>query len=175
MKKKQKVDLIVAILLIITVIIFTILSNFKVLSLDKILIAFMFIYAAINFVQFVLTKESKDYEGLYESILSVIVGILALVFNLFTNTLELAVTLFAWITLMSLIKFKKCDYYHDRNNKMWIIKIVTLLLFIVTGIITCINLYYSKSIQILVIGLFFYVHGILEIIDPLTVYLMENK
>ena len=46
---------------------------------------------------------------------------------------------------MSLIKFKKCDYYHDRNNKMWIIKIITLTLFIVTGIITCINLYYSKN------------------------------
>ena len=76
---------------------------------------------------------------------------------------------------MSLIKLKKCDYYNDRHNKMWILKITTLGLFILTGIITCINLYYSNDIQLIILGFFFYIHGILEMIDPITIYLMENK
>ena len=175
MKKKQKVDLVIAILLILSGILLTLLPNFKVFDFEKILFVSMISYATINLIQFILTKESKDYEGLYESVLSYVVGIVGIQFNLFTTPLELAVTLFAWVALMSLIKFKKCDYYHDRNNKMWIAKAVTLALFIITGIITCINLYYSKNIQILIIGLFFYVHGILEIVDPLTYYLKESK
>lgn len=175
MKKKQKVDLIIAIMLILVGIILTLLPNFKIIALDKILFIVMMIYATLNMIQFALTFESNDYEGLFTSILSYIIGFSGLVFNLFTNSLEIAITLFAWIILMSIIKFKKCDYYNDRKNKMWIIKIVTLALFIVSGIITCINLYYSKNVQILLIGLFFYVHGILEIVDPLTIYLMESK
>ena len=44
--------------------------------------------------------------------------------------------------------------------------------FLALFIITCINLYFTKDVQILIIGLFFYIHGILEMTDPLTVYLM---
>lgn len=175
MKKKQKVDLIIDTLLIIMGVLIIIGSNLKILNLEIILFISMVLYATINLIQFIVTKKSKDYEGLYESVLSYVIAVVGIVFNLFTNTLELALILFSWVTLMSLIKLKKCDYYHDRNNRMWIIKVVTLILFIITGIITCFNLYYSKNIQILIIGIFFYIHGILEIIDPLTIYLMENK
>jgi uncharacterized membrane protein HdeD (DUF308 family) len=175
MKQKQKVDLVVAIALILLGIVLILLPNFKINDVSKILFVVMMVYATLNMIQFILTKNSKDYEGLFTSILSYVIGISGLVFNLFDNPLNLAVTLFSWIILMSLIKFKKCDYYNDRKNKMWIIRIVTLILFIITGILTCINLYYSKNIQVLLIGLFFYIHGILEIIDPLTIYLMGDK
>ena len=114
-------------------------------------------------------------EGLFTSLLSYTVGILGLTFNLFNNLLQMVLLLLAWIILMSLIKLKKCDYYNDRHNKMWILKITTLGLFILTGIITCINLYYSNDIQLIILGFFFYIHGILEMIDPITIYLMENK
>ena len=171
MKKKQKVDLVIAILLMLEGVVLALLPNFKINELEKILFGVMMVYATINLTQFLLTKESKDYEGLYESILSYVTAIAGSVFNLFTNTLEIAVTLFAWLALMSLIKLKKCDYYHDQSNKMWIIKVVTLVLFI----ITCINLCYSKNVQVLLIGLFFYIHGILELVDPLTNYLKECK
>ena len=37
------------------------------------------------------------------------------------------------------------------------------------------NLYYENSIQILVLGYFYLIHGILELVDPLTMYLNEKK
>ncbi len=175
MKKKQKVDLVVAIFLILIGVIVTLLPHFKEFDLEKILFTIMMAYATLNMIQFIFTKESRDYEGLYTSILSYIIGVSGLLFDLFNNLAEMVTILFSWVVLMSLIKFKKCDYYHDRNNKMWIIRIITLILFILTGIVTCINLYFTKNVQILIIGFFFYIHGILEIIDPLTIYLMGNK
>ncbi len=175
MKRKQKVDLGTAIILIIIGIILIVLPNFKINSIDKILFVTMIAYATINLIQFILTKESKDYEGLFTSILSYIVGIIGIAFNLFSTSLNIVLMLLVWIILMSIIKFKKCDYYSDRKNKMWIIRVITLGLFIITGLLTCLNLYYSKNIQIIFIGFFFYIHGILELIDPLSNYLMETK
>ena len=175
MKKKQKVDLIVAVLLSLVGITLTLLPNFKIFDLEKILFTVMMIYATLNLIQFVFTKESRDYEGLFTSIFSYLIGISGLYFDLFNGKVEMVAIILSWIILMSLVKFKKCDYYHDRNNKMWIIRIVTLILFIITGLLTGINLYYSKDVQILILGFFFYIHGILEMIDPLALYLMENK
>lgn len=175
MKKKQKIDLSIAILLILIGIILTILPKFNLINIRIILFIVMMVYATLNMVQYVLTVESNDMEGLYTSILSYVVGILGLVFNLFDNLLQMVLLLFAWIILMSLIKLKKCDYYNDRHNKMWILKLITLSLFILTGVLTCINLYYTNDIQLIILGFFFYIHGILEMIDPIVIYLMENK
>ena len=175
MKKKQKIDLTIAILLIIVGIVLMLLPDFKILDLEKILFAVMMAYATLNLVQFVFTRESKDYEGLFTAIFSYLIGVCGLYFDLFNGGVEMVAILLGWIILMSLVKFKKCDYYHDKKNKMWIIRIITLIIFIVTGLLTCINLYYTKEVQILLLGFFFYIHGILELIDPISVYLMENK
>ena len=175
MEKKQKVDLSIAILLILIGIVLTILPKFNLTNINIILFIVMMIYATLNMIQYVLTKKSNDMEGIFTSLLSYVVGILGLTFNLFNNLLQMVLLLLAWIILMSLIKLKKCDYYNDCHNKMWILKITTLSLFILTGIITCINLYYSNDIQLIILGFFFYIHGILEMIDPITIYLMENK
>ena len=175
MKRKQKVDLIIAIFLILIGVTLMIFPNFKILDLEVILFSVMMAYATLNLIQFIFTRDSKDYEGLFTSIFSYLIGVGGLYFDLFNGGVEMVAIILAWIILMSLVKFKKCDYYHDRKNKMWIIRIVTLIIFIVTGLLTCINLYYSNEVQILILGFFFYIHGILELIDPLSVYLMENK
>ena len=175
MKKKQKIDLIIAILLIIIGVILMLLPDFKIIDLEKILFTVMMAYATLNLVQFVFTRESKDYEGLFTAIFSYLIGVCGLYFDLFNGGVEMVAILLGWVILMSLVKFKKCDYYHDRKNKMWIIRIITLIIFIVTGLLTCVNLYYSNDVQVLLLGFFFYIHGILELIDPISVYLMENK
>ena len=53
-------------------------------------------------------------------------------------------------------------------HKEWIIKVVSLVLFIVAGLLTSINLY-NVDFQVLVLGFFFLIHGILELFEPLTI------
>lgn len=76
---------------------------------------------------------------------------------------------------MSLIKLKKIDYYHDRQKKIWFLRMITLMLFILSGLLSVINLYYEKEVQILITGFFFFIHGILELVDPITNYLLDKK
>ena len=76
---------------------------------------------------------------------------------------------------MSLTKLKESDYYHDRKNKLWELNVVNLVLFIIAGIITTLNLYYTSDIQILVLGFFFLINGILDLMDPLVAFIINKK
>ena len=73
---------------------------------------------------------------------------------------------------MTIIKFVKADYYNDRRDRMWKFRIVTLVLFVIVAILTSIALNYNSNVQVLVVGYFFLIHGILELTDPIVKYLI---
>lgn len=175
MKRKQLVDLIIAIFLILTGCSLLVFPLVNFLNVKNIFLGVLIIYAILNFIKFLLTFKSKDYEGLLTFLASVVTIIVALKVDISLKPWNLAITLFVWIIMMSLIKLKKSDYYNDRNSKMWIIKIANLILFIVAGILATINLYYTVDIQILVLGFFFFINGILELVDPLANYILDEK
>lgn len=174
MKKKQIIDLIIAAFLILAGVVILTLPLLKIINIYKLFITVFTFYAIINLVQFLTTMKDKDYEGLFTTLASVITIIVAIIIDITSRPGNLAITLFVWVILMSLIKLKKSDYYHDRGKLVWIVRIITLVLFILTGVLSTINLYCGAEVQTLVLGFFFYIHGILELIDPLSVYL-ENK
>lgn len=175
MNKKHIVDIITAVLLIICGSVMLVLPAIHYIDVKTIFIGVLALYFILNLVQFLLTRKDKDYEGLFTSIASIIVIILALKLNIAKVPWYLALTLFIWVILMSLIKLKKADYYNDRKDTTWILKIISLILFILTGLLVTINLYYDASIQVLVLGFFFFIHGMLELFDPLSDYLIQKK
>lgn len=149
-------------------------SIMKVTDINLLFLITMASYMMINFGKFLLTKENKDYEGLLSAIASLMVGSMVFLKKDLDNPSTLAFLLFTWIILQSLIKLKKADYYHDRESKYWILEISLLVIFILIGILTSINLNYNVEIKILVLGYFFFIHGILELIDPVMIYLTKE-
>ena len=170
MKTKQKVDTVINSFLIGIGILSIILAIFKYSDIKLIFIGIMFSYALINLIQFILTRSSKDYEGLYTFMASLAVGI----FDLFINfsTQALSVSILSWTIMMSVIKFIKTDYYNDRKDKMYKFRILSLVLFIVIALLVSLSLNNSENVQVLIVGYFFLIHGILELIDPITKYLI---
>lgn len=75
---------------------------------------------------------------------------------------------------MALVKLKKVDYYHDRKDRMWKLKLLTLILFILTGIATSISLAYTSNVQTLIIGFFMVTHAILEMFEPIVKTLISH-
>lgn len=175
MNKKQKVELIIATFLIIMGSLLLIFPLFHFIKVKLIFTSILGIYAILNFIKFLFVKQTKDYEGLFVTLASLIVIILASFLDIESIPWYLALTLFIWIIFMSLIKLKKADYYNDRKNKAWILEIITLILFILSGLLTTINLYYENDIQILVLGYFYLIHGILELVDPIALFLKDSK
>ena len=175
MKTKQKVELIIATFLILCGSILLIFPLFHFVEVKIIFITVMGVYALLNLIKFILIRKTKDYEGLFTSLASLIVLTIALFLDISKVPWYLALTLFIWISLMSKKKKKKADYYNDRKNGIWILEIVCLILFILSGLLSTINLYYENDIQVLVLGYFYLIHGILEIIDPLVIHLNGSK
>ena len=175
MKRKEIVDLITAVSLIIFGSFILILPLSRVINVKYTFMGTLTFYGVMNLIQFILTSKDKDYEGLLTMIASII-SLTILGFLEVDNTpVNLALVLFIWIIMMSLIKLKKCDYYHDRHKKIYILKIVTLILFILIGFLSVINLYYEAEVQILVLGFFYFIHGVLELVDPITNFLVRTK
>lgn len=175
MKKKQKVDMIISFFLILIGIVLLVLPLFNINDLKWLFTGVFSLYTILNAVQFILTKESKDYEGLHTALVSIFVLILNFVFDVSENPKHIAMLLMLWITLMSIVKLKKTDYYHDRHDRMWKVRAFNLGLFILVGLLTSINLSYSSSVQVIVIGYFMLIHGILELLDPLTKTLISHS
>ena len=102
-------------------------------------------------------------------------GALISLFLIELETKNLVLVLLIWMGLMCLVKLKKTDFYHDRQNKMWILRLFILFTFLTTGLLTGINLYYEASVQTIIIGFFFFINGLLDVVDPIAMYLMEKN
>ena len=172
MKFKQKVDFISDILLLIIGIGLLTLGILNIGNIKNIFIVIMFIYAVINFFQYFLTKQAKDYEGLYTFISSIVIALMT-IFLYKDNNLTIALLLLGWISIMAIIKFIKTDYYNDRHDRMWKVEIFSLVIFMIAGIFSSLAILTVDS-KILILGYFFFINGVLEIIDPITKYLISK-
>ena len=166
MKKKQKVDLTVALLLTLYAIIVLIMPLVKLYNIKIVVITTFSFYGLVNLIRFIILKGTRDYEGLHYTLTSF--GML-LVFLSIKNPSprNLALVLFGWIALNSLAKLKKADYYNNRRDRMYKYGLLDLTIFLIAGIIACINLAYPADVQTLIIGFFLLVNGILEVFDPI--------
>lgn len=171
MNIKQKIDMIIDSFLVVLGIFIIILGILKYDNIKTIFVSSMFAYALLNFIQYFLTRKSNDMEGLYTTLACLLVGIADIYFP-FNNNLVLSVSIMIWALIMSIIKFIKADYYNDRKDKMWKLRVISLILFIVIAILTSVSLNYNHNVQVMIIGYFFLIHGILELIDPITNYLI---
>ena len=173
MKKKECVDLISGISLMLLAGVILLLPSFKVNDLAFILKIIFGFYALIKLAQFLLILKEKDMESLFTFLVSI--GALISLFLAHLTTKNMVLILLIWMALMCLVKLKKADFYHDRKNKMWILRLFILFAFLTSGLLTGINLYYDSSVQTIIIGFFFLINGTLDAIDPIVCYLMESK
>jgi uncharacterized membrane protein HdeD (DUF308 family) len=166
LKRKQIYSLISALLILL---IGVVLLSFKSLisNANNLFFYVMYFYATIKLIEYFMTKEVGDYENLLVAMVSVIAGTSGLVFHLQSTPIVLSITLISWVSALAIIKLIKVDYLMDRKNKMWYAEIITLGIFVLIGILTSINLYFSASVQTLMLGFFFLIMGIVEMIHPL--------
>ncbi len=172
MKRKQKIDFIISTFLMLIGLGLIISPLFDFVNVKLIFSFVMISYALLNLVQFLLTLDDKDYEGLLTFIACAAVGICNYIYYEEAYPVILSMSVILWITMMSIIRLIKADYYHDRKDRMWKLMIFTLVMFIIVGLITAVSFNYSDITITIVLGYFFLFHGFLEMIDPMVKYLI---
>jgi len=175
MGKRTLVEFIVAWLLIILSCVIIVLPIFNVRNVKNIFISIIALYGIIHLIKNLLIMQHKDYTGFSTAINSVLILVIMMFLDINDSPWNLALVLFIWVILMSLTKLKESDYYHDRKNKLWKLNVFNLLLFIISGVLTTLSLYYTADIQILIMGFFFMINGILELMDPVAAYIIEKE
>ena len=173
MKKKQKVDIMIGLTYILAGTLFLLFPLYHINNIKWLNVIFFSVIAIVSLIQFILNYKSKDYTGLYSFIASIVFVVCMLVLKV-NKPRYLSLAILIWVMIMSLVKLKKSDYYHDRRDKMWKLNVLMLCLFILSGILTSINLFYDKEIQVIVMGFFLFINGILDIMDPVVKYLVSK-
>ena len=102
MIRKEKVDLIIAILLVLLGSTLLVFPALKIVNVRNILLAVFVFYGVINALQFILTSKEHDYEGLFTTICSIIALIMLGTLGV-NKPINLALIVFIWVILMSLV------------------------------------------------------------------------
>ena len=166
LKNKQVYSLITSLLIIIVGTLLLSLRNIMD-SANYLFYLIMGFYALIKLIEYFMTKKVNDYKNLLIAVVSLLAGSIPIIFNLNNTPIVLSISLMSWVSLTAIIKLIKVDYLMDRQNRMWYAEIISLGLFILVGILTSINLYFSYTIQTIILGFFFLITGILDLIYPL--------
>lgn len=162
---KNILNIVISIILIFLGIFLLIFPWFGESSPNKLLYLLFVIYGGIKIIEYILTRNDKDYEDLYTGIACVLAATSGFKFASYSTPMVLSITLASWVGIMSIIKLIKLDYYHDRQNKMLYVNLITFSLFLLLGLLTSINLYYEVTVQTLMLGFFFVVNGILNLAE----------
>ncbi len=173
MKRKQKVDVMIGLTYILAGTLFLLFPLYHINNIKWLNVIFFSIIGIVSLIQFILNIKSKDYTGLYSFIASIVFIICMFVMKV-DKPRYLSMAILIWVMIRYMIKLKKSDYYHDRRDKMWKLNVLMLCLFILSGTLTSINLFYDKEIQVIVMGFFLFINGILDIMDPVVKYLVSK-
>lgn len=136
---------------------------------------FLGVYGIIQLGQFLILYKKKDYTNFFAFAISFGLLIASFMWDLTESPKTLAFSLLVWIAVIALVKLKKADYYHDRKSKVWCMEVFYLCTFLVSGILTCINFAYQTDTQILLLGFFIFISGILETGEAFILYLTKGK
>lgn len=173
--KKNKINLICSAILLLVGLAMFILPWIKILDPVKILYIVFSIYALVKLVEYFLTRNGSDLENLYTAIASALAAISGFRFINYEPTMVLSMTLASWVAVMAIIKLIKLDYYHDRENGMLYVNLITFSLFILLGLLTSINLYFNETVQYIMLAFFFVVNGLLMLAENGIRILVTSK
>ncbi len=123
---------------------------------------FLGIYSSLKFIEYLFQKEKSDKENLYATIASVLIPLLRLI-KLPKDGMLLPLSILTWVAFMSIVKLIKLDYLHDRGLPMFRFKLVGFIIFIVLGIITSYSLYFEPKVQIIIMGFFITILGVIDL------------
>ena len=171
---KIKVDFITGILLFLVSVIALLFPIFKITNITFLLKYLFLAYAIINLGRFIINRKTKDYEGLYTSIVSILLFICLFFIRVSNSTLALSLLVFAFVIFESFIRLKKADYYHDCKEKIWILEITTLIVFVISGLLTSLNILLVTDGNIFIIGNLFLINSFIELIDPIVNYITKK-
>ncbi len=176
-KLRDKTNIIVSFILVLMGIIMLIVPFLGFMAPNTLLYVVFSIYALIKIIEVIIVKSKNgDYEDIFTAIACALAAVSGFKFIDYDPIKVLSITLASWVGIMAIIKLIKLDYYHDRENGMFYVNLVTFSMFLLLGLLTSINLYFNETVQILMLGFFFVINGLLNLAeDGIRILVARNS
>jgi len=164
--------------LIIAIMGFVILSMKDISSyytLRYLYVAF-FIVAFFAVVAYFTNRRKDDYEFLFFALINVIVGAFSLInANFYCNYFILGCSILMYSIANTLNKGFYSKKLEDDSNPFVVAKFSITLLLVFLGLLVAIRFYFTETIFNEVLGYYFIAFGLLSLIEPLLIILINNN
>lgn len=153
------------------------LISFKQINdIKQIFFVIMISIGLLKFVQYICVREleKRNYESLFWTISCVLGGASALVFKSYNTNYVIAITLLVWTSIIALVKLIAIDKMVENNDEGWKIKIFDFIVFILISIVCCINLFYKVNARVIILGFYFCLLGITELLYPFVGLVVQD-
>lgn len=152
------------------------IDNMAEVDTNNLFISATLVYSVISFLRYVLLGKNPNNETIYFCIASSVMGIFNVVLaHYYQASIVLSMSLALLVFIITGIKLFTIDYYHDRKDAYVYIESLLLAIFFVVGVVISLNLLNSSVLQTVMLGFFFIIVGILDIINSAIKSLVVSK
>lgn len=180
MKKifKEMPFVLIKVILYLLIIIFgMLLMSYPALGMIKPVYFISMTFYAISFFTifaYFIKRNKDNYELLLISLNNIIIATFMFVFQNETSKIVLGTSIIVYTLFNISIKGLYAYRYKNENNYIWTTKLIELVLLVLIGSLTAINLYSEMSVITLMFGYYFITYGIINLLEPIYNYLIES-
>lgn len=136
---------------------------------------FYLLYALTHAISFIFYRKEKEFSNLFLFIIGILFFVISIYGNFLNEPRIFSMFILGWTLLVSLVKLKKADYFHDRKNKLWLVEMTCLVLFLISEILFCIQLDNDREIVMVLLGYSIYTVGIFELLEAILIFVTKGK
>lgn len=166
-KSKNIILIITSILILFLGISFFLTDYVTFFKSSEIFYVIMLLYFGLEFTNYLLTKKITGMHSLYVSLACIIASVSGLRYINEASNMVISFTLIGWMIIMLIIKLIRIEDLRNNNNYSVFINIFTMSIFILLGFLTITNIYKEMSNINLMLGFFFTVNGILNLVETI--------
>lgn len=161
-KTKNIINIISSVSIVILGCLFFIVPRVSEMEPNKILFIAMLIYFGIKISEYILTRKSRDSECIWVAIASFLAATAGLEYGEIASNILVSISLSVWILILTIVKLIKINEYRDAENNLMYLNIVTMSLFLLSGVLSVITIYQEVISINMILGYFFIIEGILH-------------
>ena len=168
LKTKNIILIITSVSLLIIGILFFLEDYISFIDGDKIFYVVMLLYFGLEFTNYLLTKKMTGMNSLYISLVRLMASVSGILYGSKDTSLVITITLGCWMFAMLIIKLIRIENLRNNLNVSVFVNLFTMSMFILLGFLTLVNIYKEISNITMMLGFFFVVYGILNLIETIA-------
>ncbi len=139
------------------------------------IILFFLLFMSLHFMTFFFSKKENEYSNLFLGIIGVFFTLISFFGDFTKNPQIFSIVFLSFALLVSFVKLKKADYFHDRKNKLWLIEMACLILFLISEILFCLQLHHQEEIILIFFGYNVFTISAFELLESLLILTTKGK